>query len=187
MRNRTGRLWCAAAVGALTAAAVPSAYAASAGEAPVPLARSWTAKLLPGSTAEFRLPGGAVTCDTSTASGADYAIAQAAWTCTGPLGMTGQATLSGGAAFSPQSSSGGVQQGVVPGFRVSLAFDSILGTCTAVISGALGNASFDETTSRFAVTNGTGIRVASASGCAGLINTGDPAGFQGQYQVTFLQ
>ncbi|MEV8483443.1 hypothetical protein AB0467_15735 [Streptomyces sp. NPDC052095] len=174
----------AAALGALTAATVPSAYAASADEAPAPLAGAWTAKLVPGSTAEFRLPGGAVTCDTGTASGTGYTIGQAAWTCSGPLGMTGWAKLSGGALFAPQAT-GGIERGAVSNFSADLVLDSILGTCIAKISGSLGNASFNVTTNRFAVNDGAGITVLSAVNCVGFVNSGDSARFQGEYQVAF--
>ncbi|MFB6817218.1 hypothetical protein ACFCV8_22000 [Streptomyces sp. NPDC056347] len=182
MRNRTGRLWCVAvAAGALTAAAVPSAYAASAEEAPAPLAGAWTAKLAPGSTAGM----GGFSCDSSTASGVDNTILSATWQCQGPLGSTGSAALTRAATFSPSTSSGGIVSGSVDGVVIKVQMDGALGLCTITAAGNAPHAAFNQATSEFSMTPGPGLAVTQATNCAGLANVGDQFPYSGTHRVTF--
>ncbi|MGW1427986.1 hypothetical protein ACWD6K_05125 [Streptomyces sp. NPDC002431] len=181
MRNRTGRLACAAAVGALIAAAVPSAYATSAGEAPAPLAGAWTAKLVPGTTAGM----GGFTCDSGTASGVDNTILSATWQCQGPLGATGSARLTRAATFAPSSSSGTVVSGNVQGVVLAVRMETLFGTCTVTATGNARNAAFDQATSEFSVGSGGGLTVSQANNCAGLAYAGDQFPYSGTHLVTF--
>ncbi|MFE7466462.1 hypothetical protein ACFU6R_20475 [Streptomyces sp. NPDC057499] len=171
----------AVAAGALTAAAVPSAYAASAEEAPAPLAGAWTAKLAPGSTADV----GGLSCGSSTASGVDNTILSATWQCQGPLGSTGSAALSRAATFSPSSSAGGVISGSVADVIIKVQLGGVLGLCTITAAGTAPYAQFNQATSNFSVIPGTGLAVTQATNCAGLVNVGDQFSYAGTHRVTF--
>ncbi|MFJ6014812.1 hypothetical protein [Streptomyces sp. NPDC092952] len=109
----------------------------------------------------------------------------AASPCPGPLGSSFQASLASGAVISidAASYSGGISSGSLSGVKVNLVGDTILGTCNAVISGSVSNVTYNNSTGELAINTGTGLKVESASNCAGLLNAGDLATFKATYKV----
>lgn len=112
--------------------------------------------------------------------------------CTGPLGSTGSATLSGGSLNAASYNAGtDTVTGNITGIGANLTINSILGTCTGTVAGSIGtNNSLDT------YANGTGtldikadpsplLAIGTTSGnCAGLINPNDPVTFVATYTGT---
>ncbi|MFD8822250.1 hypothetical protein ACFV1C_07815 [Streptomyces sp. NPDC059605] len=109
----------------------------------------------------------------------------AASPCPGPLGSSFTASLAPGAVISINASSysGGISSGTLSGVKVNLVGDTILGTCNAVISGTVSNVTYNNATGELAINTGTGLKVDSATNCAGLLNAGDSATFKATYKV----
>lgn len=105
--------------------------------------------------------------------------------CPGPLGSTFTAVLAPGSVFSVNASSysGGVSSGNLSGIKVNLTGSTILGTCTAVISGTASNVTYKNSTGELDINNGAGLKVLSATNCSGLLNTGDAATFDATYKL----
>ncbi|MFF8713404.1 hypothetical protein ACF07T_18530 [Streptomyces sp. NPDC015184] len=110
----------------------------------------------------------------------------AASPCPGPLGSSFTAALAPGAVISIDASSysGGVSSGSLTGVKVNLTGDTILGVCTAVISGSVSNVTYNNATGELDINNGSGLKVESANNCAGLLNKDDLATFDATYKVT---
>ncbi|MFF2010554.1 hypothetical protein ACFVWY_15970 [Streptomyces sp. NPDC058195] len=109
----------------------------------------------------------------------------AATPCPGPLGSSFQASLAAGSTISINAStySGGITSGSLSGVKVNLVGDTILGTCNAVISGTVSNVTYNNATNELDINNGAGLKVDSATNCAGLLNAGDSATFDATYKV----
>lgn len=161
---------------------------------------SFAAQLKAGTTAELldNTTGQGVSCGTASASGtatggvhangsALAAITSAAWgsaasACTGPLGSTFTASLtSGSIKLNGVSYAGGVTSGNLTDVNVTMTGDTLFGVCTATITGSAANASYKNSTGELSIVNGTGLTIATANNCSGLMNAGDAAQFSATY------
>lgn len=155
--------------------------------------------------------GSVFTCTTSTINGSAPArtsgsnpiatISGGSFTsCSGPLGSTGSATLAGGKLNGvTYNAATDTVTGNITEVSASLTINSILGTCTGTVTGAIGTTDGTANTANGNDTyaNATGIltinpdaaprflKVLSTSGsCAGLINANDTVTFGAIYHVT---
>ncbi|MFE7615892.1 hypothetical protein [Streptomyces sp. NPDC057496] len=161
---------------------------------------SFAAQLKAGTTAELQdnTTGQGVSCTVSSATGtansgtytsgnALATINSVTWgssaaPCTGPLGSTFTAQLdSGSIKLNGASYASGVTSGNLSDVNVKMVGQSILGTCTAMITGSAANAKYTNSTGELTITNGTGLTITSADNCAGLMNAGDSAQFSATY------
>jgi hypothetical protein len=114
-------------------------------------------------------------------------------TCTGPLSLTFTVTNSGfpwTLSASSYNSSTGVTTGFISGIKSVLSGPS----CTADVGGTTATSTgkvkvtYTNSTGKLAVkATGGNLHVWNVSGCAGLINTGDPTEFTGSYKVSPTQ
>ncbi|MGW2178234.1 hypothetical protein ACWCXX_09135 [Streptomyces sp. NPDC001732] len=137
------------------------------------------------SPASGTAPSGTYPSGTGLAKITSVSWGSTASPCPGPLGSSFKASLATGAVISINASSysGGISSGTLSGVKVNLVGDTILGTCNAVISGTVSNVTYNNATGELAINTGTGLKVDSATNCAGLLNAGDSATFKATYKV----
>lgn len=106
--------------------------------------------------------------------------------CTGPLKLTFTVKQSGTWDVNITSNSGGVSTGFISNVSATLSGSG----CTATVTGEA-DATYSNSTGvlTLAPVSGSGhvLTVASASGCLGVINTGDTTTFSGAYTISPTQ
>ncbi|MGC5341662.1 hypothetical protein ACPXCE_02035 [Streptomyces sp. DT24] len=109
----------------------------------------------------------------------------AASPCPGPLSSTFKATLTSGTAIklNAVSYSAGVTSGTLSNVSVDLTGSTLLGTCTARITGTASNATYNNATGELAISNGTGLKITNVVNCTGLMNNNDNASFTATYKL----
>ncbi|WP_406012437.1 hypothetical protein OG520_05905 [Streptomyces sp. NBC_00984] len=161
---------------------------------------AFSAHLKAGTTAELldNTTGQGVSCSTAAASGTANSgvhsggsglasISSATWgtaasTCAGPLGSTFTASLTSGTIkLNGASYAGGVTSGNLTDVNVTITGDTLFGVCTATITGSAANAKYTNSTGQLSIVNGTGLTIATANNCSGLMNAGDAAQFSATY------
>jgi hypothetical protein len=183
-----------------------AATVASLGSAPAFAAATWT--VTPGgavsgaagsTTLKDSTTGTTVTCSSSSASGTlgsgsglsnpIGSIASITFNnCTGPLGITFSASVTGPFSLNANSYSSGVTSGTITGIHGTLTSS----LCSLVIDGTSATAhngtvkaTFTNSTSTLKVlASGSTLHIYSVSGCFGLVNNGDAASFAGSYAIS---
>ena len=138
----------------------------------------------------FTVPGLTLNCDDGTANGTITPGATASKAgeiagssfngCLGPLGIPLNVTQVGTWDINIAGDNVG---GVTPGSigSISASVSNPGGACDFDVTGSVGG-SFDENTQQLSASGG-GLTVSNVSGCFGLIQNGDPATFDGAYQL----
>ncbi|MEE1754019.1 hypothetical protein [Streptomyces sp. SP18CS02] len=107
--------------------------------------------------------------------------------CTGPLGSTWTAKSNAPMALNGVSYSAGVTKGTITGVDITLSGTSLLGSCTAKITGAANTGTYTNATGVLQILADTtpALTISNVTGnCAGLLNNGNTAKFTAKYQVT---
>lgn len=163
---------------------------------------TFTSALVVNSVAELvdTTTGSQVDCYSGTASGTAPSgtglsnpvakITAAQWgvggdVCDGPLGSSFNATLTSGTfiGLNAASHSGGVTSGSLSGVNVKLTGSTIVGTCTASITGTVNNVTYTNSTGVLSINNGTGLTIGNVSNCSTLMANGDSAKFSAKYKL----
>ncbi|HLX50952.1 MAG TPA: hypothetical protein VKS82_21705 [Streptosporangiaceae bacterium] len=108
--------------------------------------------------------------------------------CTGPLGITFSASVSGPFPLNANSYSSGTTSGTITnvhGTLTSSACSLVIDGTSATAHNGTVNVTFTNSTSTLKVlTTGSTLHIYNVSGCFGLVRNGDGATFSGSYSIT---
>lgn len=136
---------------------------------------------------------GGTAADGVRASGTGLALIQSttfgtsASPCTGPLGSRWTARNNAPMSLNGTSYSAGVSKGTITGIDITLTGSSLLGSCTAKVTGSANTGTYTNSTGVLDIQADAtpALTISGVTGnCAGLLNNGDKAKYTAKYKVT---